>query len=210
MIPTLIVPFWTIRPEYFVLRTLPRFASLNPAILVKRNRLNLLRLRLCTEVRVLRFDLLHLLWFWLFRLGSRRSLRGLLAGWRSWSWPSWRRLRTRRRRRWRSRCLCRSRALHAFPPLLSLLLRTRRGRAGLLTGHTSFLRGRSCRLLSRWSCSAFSCTGFSRSCAFIRRSAALYCSGLLCGGSRGLCRIRLRLLCFSRACFWRGPFALCW
>jgi hypothetical protein len=69
-----------IRAEYYVLRTLPLFASLNPIILIVGNRRNLLRLRLRTEIRVLRFDLLHLLRIRLLRLGPRIRLRILLAG----------------------------------------------------------------------------------------------------------------------------------
>src|SRR5437660_5514724 len=79
-IPALIVPFRMIRAEYFVLWTLPAFASLNPTALIKRNRRNLLRLWLRTEVRVLRFDLLHLLRVRLLRRASPFSLRVLLAG----------------------------------------------------------------------------------------------------------------------------------
>ena len=60
--------------------TLPAIASLNPIILVVGNRRNLLRLRLRTKVRVLRFDLLHLLRIRLLRLGPRVRLRILLAG----------------------------------------------------------------------------------------------------------------------------------
>src|SRR5207249_10409645 len=80
VIPALIVPFRMIRAEYFVLLTLPVFASFNAMILIVGNRRNLLRLRLRTEVRVLRFDLLHLLRVRLLRLGSGISLRILLAG----------------------------------------------------------------------------------------------------------------------------------
>src|SRR5207245_132519 len=46
-------------------------------------RLNLLRLWLCAEARVLRFDLLHLLRIGLLPLGPRFSLRVLLADCRS-------------------------------------------------------------------------------------------------------------------------------
>src|SRR4029453_3349709 len=124
MIPTLIVPFWTIRAEYFVLRTLPLFASLNPTVLVKGNRLDLLRLRLRTEVRGLRFDLLDFLWVRLFPLGPRISLRIWLAGGRSWSWRSCSRLRPRRGRSGFRRCLrIWGRRFHSFPTLLSLVLR---------------------------------------------------------------------------------------
>src|SRR5439155_21605543 len=78
-IPALIVPFRIIRAEYFVLRTLPAITSFNPIILVEGNRRNLLRLWLCTEVRVLRFDLLHLLRVRLLRLSARIGLHILLA-----------------------------------------------------------------------------------------------------------------------------------
>src|SRR5947207_2715229 len=83
MIPARIVPLGTIRTEYFIVRTLPVFASFNPMVLVESNRLNLLRLRLRTKARVLRFNLLHLLRIGLLRLGSRISLHVLLVGWRS-------------------------------------------------------------------------------------------------------------------------------
>src|SRR4029077_19331315 len=82
-IPALIVPFRMIRAEHFVLRTLPLFASLNPIILIVRNRRNLLRLRLRTKVRMLRLDLLHLLLIRLLRLGPRITLHILVAGGRS-------------------------------------------------------------------------------------------------------------------------------
>ena len=54
---------------------LPAIASFNPMVLVESNRLNLLRLWLCAETRVLRFDLLHLLRIGLLPLGPRFSLR---------------------------------------------------------------------------------------------------------------------------------------
>src|SRR5206468_7035364 len=79
MVPALIVPFRMIGAEYFVSRTLPLFASLNPIILVVGNRRNLLRLWLRTEVRVLRFNLLNLLRIRLLRLRPCVSLRILLA-----------------------------------------------------------------------------------------------------------------------------------
>src|SRR5262245_36740044 len=82
MIPARIVPFWTIRTEYFVLRTLPRFASLNPAVLVKSNRLNLLRFWLRAKIRVLRLDFLN-------SLRIRLFLRIQLVSWRIrpvWLW----------------------------------------------------------------------------------------------------------------------------
>src|SRR5436305_4948778 len=68
-IPSLIVPFRMIRAEHFVLSTLPVFASFNPMILVVANRRNLLWPWLCTEVCVLRLDLLHLLRFRLLGFG---------------------------------------------------------------------------------------------------------------------------------------------
>src|SRR4029453_8252736 len=60
-IPALIAPFRTIRAEYFVLRTLPLFAPLNPITLVEANRRNLLRLWLRAEISVLRFVFLPVL-----------------------------------------------------------------------------------------------------------------------------------------------------
>src|SRR2546422_1514239 len=135
-VPALIVPFRTIRSEYFVLRPLPAFASLNPTALVKRNRRNLLRFWLRTEVRVLRFDLLHLLRIGLLRLGPHISLRVLLAGWQSWSWRSCSRFRPRRCRSGFRRCLRTwGRRFHSFPALLRLLLRTGRRRPDRLTGN---------------------------------------------------------------------------
>src|SRR5207245_11701522 len=82
-IPALIVPFRMLRAEYCILRTLPAITSFNPIILVEGNRRTLLRLWLRTEVRVLRFDLLHLLRVRLLRLGPHISLRSLLAGCRN-------------------------------------------------------------------------------------------------------------------------------
>ena len=79
VIPSLIVPFRMIRAKYFIMLALPAIASLDPIILIVGNCRNLLRLRLRTKVRVLRFDLLHLLRIWLLRLGSRIRLRILLA-----------------------------------------------------------------------------------------------------------------------------------
>src|SRR6266513_476917 len=75
MVPTLIVPFRMIRTEYFVLRTLPAITSFDPIVLVESNRRNLLRLWLCTEGRVLRFDLLHLLRVRLLHRAHPRSWR---------------------------------------------------------------------------------------------------------------------------------------
>src|SRR5882757_5499835 len=84
MVPTLIVPFRMIRTEYFVLRALPAITSFDPIVLVESNRRNLLRLWLCTEGRVLRFDLLHLLRVRLLHRAHPRSSRVLMAGCRSW------------------------------------------------------------------------------------------------------------------------------
>src|SRR5207249_1782847 len=84
MIPARIVPFRMIGTEYFVLVPLPVFTSFDMMVLVESNRLNLLRFWLRVEVCVLRFDLLHLLWFGLFRLYPRISLRLLLDASRSW------------------------------------------------------------------------------------------------------------------------------
>src|SRR6202795_3029251 len=83
MIPALIVPLRIIRAEYLVMLTLPAITSFNPMVLIESNRLNLLRLWLCAETRVLRFDLLHLLRIGLLPLSPRFSLRVLLAGCRS-------------------------------------------------------------------------------------------------------------------------------
>src|SRR2546430_14268161 len=83
MIPALILPFRMIRAKCLVLLTLPAITSFNPVILVEGNRRNLLRLWLRAEVRVLRFDLLHLLRVRLLRLGPRIRLCVLLADCRS-------------------------------------------------------------------------------------------------------------------------------
>src|SRR6266705_5462026 len=113
-IPTLVVPFRVIRAEYLVLRTLPLIASLNPIILVERNRRHLVWLWLRTKIRVLRLDLLHLLRGGLGLLPAGHiGLRILLAGRRTcWSCAC-RRCRS-------SRCL-RSTSLHPFSLLLGLL-----------------------------------------------------------------------------------------
>src|SRR6476619_3617860 len=55
------MPFRVIGAEYFILRTLPAFTSLNPIILVVGDGRNLLRLWLRTKIRVLRLDLLYFL-----------------------------------------------------------------------------------------------------------------------------------------------------
>src|SRR5437868_1879458 len=83
VIPSLIVPFRMIRAERFVLSTLPAFASFNPMTLIIGHRRNLLRLWLRMEVRMLRFDLLHLLRFRLLSLGPRISLHILATAWRN-------------------------------------------------------------------------------------------------------------------------------
>src|ERR1700680_2550660 len=83
-VPALLVPFRTIRAEYFVLRTLPPFASLNPIALAKRDRRNLLRLWLRMKTRVLRPDLLNLLRLRLLRRARPFSSRVLRAGCRKW------------------------------------------------------------------------------------------------------------------------------
>src|SRR5213592_2254591 len=203
------MPFRMIRAEYLVMLTLPAITSFNPIILVESNRLNLLRLWLRTETRVLRFDLLHLLRIGLLPLGPRFSLRVLLAGWRSWSWRSCSRFRPRRCRSGFRRCLRTwGRRFHSFPALLRLLLRTGRRRADRLTGNIPFRRGSSCRFLARWSFPALRCTGLSRSSSLGRRATFLHRSGLLRGRGLRLRRFPLRLLCFSRARFFRGALAL--
>src|SRR6266540_6603179 len=131
-IPALIVPFRMIRAEYFVLRTLPLIASLNPIVLVEGNRRNLVRLWLCAEIRVLRFDLLHLLRIGLGLLPARHlCLRVLLAGCRAcWSCACG------RRRCRSSGCHCvRPMPLFTFSSLLHLFLCPGRRSAGRLTGN---------------------------------------------------------------------------
>jgi len=59
--------------------TLPAIASLDPIILVVGNCRNLLRLRLRTKVRMLRFNLLNLLRIRLLRLGPCVRVCILLA-----------------------------------------------------------------------------------------------------------------------------------
>src|ERR1043165_2847827 len=116
MIPPLIMQFRMIGTEYCVLVALPVFASFNVMVLVESNRLNLLRFWLRVEVCVLRFDLLHLLWFGLFRLYSRISLGVLLA--RCRRWLHFICLSSRRI----SRCFrCCGGFVHTFSLLLSLL-----------------------------------------------------------------------------------------
>src|ERR1043166_5462730 len=136
MVPALVVPFRMIRAKYLVLLTLPAIASFNPMVLVESNRLHLLWFWLCTEVRVLRLDLLHLLWFGLFRLGPSISLGVLLDASRSW----------------RSSTGCTQGVLATL--LLNLLLLPD------LRRHSR--RGRICRFLVRPTLPAFSCPRFSR------------------------------------------------
>src|SRR5213076_665745 len=62
-----------------VMLTLPSIASFNAMALVERNGWNLLWLRLRTEIRMLRFDLLHLLRIGLVRLAAHSNLGILLA-----------------------------------------------------------------------------------------------------------------------------------
>src|SRR5207244_8430618 len=145
-IPALIVPFRMIRAEHLVLRALPALTSLNPTALVKRNRRNLLRLWLRAEVRVLRFDLLHLLRVRLLRLGPRISLCVLLAGCRSW----------------RSCTGFSQRLLHTLLVLLNLLLPAVGWHSGRLTGHSRSRRVSIRRFLMRPSLPAFSSTRLIR------------------------------------------------
>src|SRR5439155_23704052 len=197
----------------------------------KRNRRNLLRFWLRTEVRVLRFDLLHLLRIGLLRLGPHISLHVLLAGWGNWRSCS--RFRPSRCRSGFRRCLRTwGRRFHSFPALLRLLLRTGRRRAGRLTGNIPFRRGGSCRFLARWSFPALPCTGLSRSSALGRRatflhrarpmrsSVFLHRTGLIWNSTFlhrsllllrtwGLRLRRIRLgLCCSRMRFFRGALVL--
>ena len=79
-----------IRTVYFVLRTLPAIASLNPIIYAERDWRNLVRPRLRAKIHVLMFDLLRLLLdlLHLLRIGLRRRARRiggriLLAGCRN-------------------------------------------------------------------------------------------------------------------------------
>src|SRR5260370_38248543 len=83
MIPPLIVPLGLIRTEHLVMLALPAITSFNPMVLIESNCLNLLRLWLCAETRVLRFDLLHFCRIGLLPLSPRFILRFLLARCRS-------------------------------------------------------------------------------------------------------------------------------
>src|SRR5438093_3386027 len=194
---------------------------------VEGNRRNLLRLWLCTEIRVLRLDLLHLLRLGLLRLCPHIRLRVLLAGCRNW------RSCTGRRRRG---------LLHTLLPLINLLLPAVRWHCGRLTGNIRSRRGAGCRFLLRrtlptfsstrlirrgasrltgnicswggrrflayWSFLALSCTGRIRSSALIRRARFLHRSGLLRWPLLRLDRVCARL-CLSRGvCFFRGTLAL--
>src|SRR6266700_2096552 len=148
MIPSRIVPFRMIRTEYLVLLTLPVFTSFNPMVLVESNRLNLLRLWLCTEARVLRFDLLHLLRIGLLPLGPRFSLRVLLAGYRSCAGFSRGLLHT----------------LSLLPLLNLLILPDLRRHSRRMTGNIRSRRGSIPRFLVRAILPAFSSTGLIRRC----------------------------------------------
>src|SRR6267142_4498461 len=224
MIPPLIVPFRMVRAEYLVMLTLPAITSFNPMVLVESNRLNLLRLWLCAETRVLRFDLLHLLRIGLLPLGPCFSLRVLLAGCRS--------------------CAGFSRGLlHTLSllPLLNLLLlpllrrhsrrmtgniRSRRGSiprflmcailpafssTGLIRGFvgrfTGDVRVRGvCRFVARVSFLALFRARLIRGPALIRRAAFLHRSGVLRWPLLGLRCVRAGL-CLSRVRFFRGALA---
>src|SRR5262249_743450 len=146
MIPTRVVPFRVIRTEYFVVRTLPAIASFNPMVLVESNRWNLLRFWLRAKVRVLRFDLLHLLRSRLLRLGFRISLHVLLDACRSW----------------RSCTGFSQGGLPTFPLLDLLLLPDLRRHSCRTTGNIRSRRGSICRFLMSPTLPAFSCTALSR------------------------------------------------
>src|SRR6476469_8028625 len=136
-----------IRTEYLVLVTLPAIASFNPMVLVESNRLNLLRLWLCAETRVLRFDLLHLLRIGLLPLCPRPSLRVLLADYRS--------------------CAGFSRGLlHSLSllSLLNLILPGFRRHSRRMTGHIRTRRGSIPRFLMSPILGAFSSAGLIRRC----------------------------------------------
>ncbi len=146
-IPAFIVPFRMIRAKYFVLRTLPVIASFNPMVLIECNRRNLLRLWLRMEVRVLRFDLLHLLRFGLLRFGPHIRLCVLLNASRSW----------------RSCTGFSQGVLPTLLPLLNLLLLPDlRRHSCRMTGNIRSGRGRICRFLMSPTLPAFSSTGLSR------------------------------------------------
>jgi hypothetical protein len=225
MIPALIVPFRLVRAEYFIMLALPAITSFNPMVLVESNRLNLLRLWLRAEARVLRFDLLHLLRIGLLPFGPRFSLHVLLAGCGSCAGFS-------------------CGLLHALTllALLNLLFAAVRRHSRRTTGNVRSRRGSIPRFLVRASLPAFSSTGLSRrftgrfsgdvrvwgvrrfvahvsflapvrarlirGTALIRRAALLHRSLLLLR-TWGLRLRRIRLgLCLSRARFFRGALAL--
>src|SRR6266850_4261700 len=147
MIPPLIVPFRMIRAEYLVMLTLPAITSFNPMVLVESNRLNLLRLWLCAETSMLRFDLLHLLRIGLLLpLGARTSLRVLLAGCRSCAGFSRGLLHT----------------LSLLPLLNLLLLPLLRRHSRRMTGNIRSRRGSIPRFLVLAILPAFSSTGLVR------------------------------------------------
>src|SRR4029450_5862296 len=146
MIPPLIVPFRMIRAEYLVILALPAITSFNPMVLIESNRLNLLRLWLCAETRVLRFDLLHLLRIGLLPLGPRFSLRVLLAGCRSCAGFSRGLLHT----------------LTLLPLLNLLLLSLLRRHSRRMTGNIRSRCGSIPRFLVSSSLPAFSSPGLSR------------------------------------------------
>src|SRR5262249_22043155 len=220
MIPARIVPFRMVRTEYFVLGALPVFASFNPMVLVESNRLNLLRFRLCTEACVLRFDLLHLLRSRLLHLGSRISLRVLLAGHRSCAGFSRRLLHaltllallnllvpTVRRHSGRSRrgSICRFLVSSSLPAGSSTSTRLVRRSAGRLTRDIAFRGVR--RLAARVSFSALFRTRLISGAALIPHAAFLDCATLLRWPFLRLGRVWAGL-CLSRARFFWGALAL--
>src|SRR5512132_1301739 len=147
MIPPLIVPSRMIRAAYLVTLALPAITSFNPMVVIKSNRLYLLRLWLCAEARVLRFDLLHLLRIGLLLpLGPRISLRVLLAGCCSCAGFSRGLLHT----------------LSLLPLLNLLLLPLLRRHSRRMTGNIRSRRGSISRLLGSLGLPAFSTTGLSR------------------------------------------------
>ena len=225
-IPALIVPLRMIRTEYFILLALPVVAVPNVMILIERNWRNLLRLWLCPEVSVLRFDLLHLLGIGLLRLGPGISLCLLLAC-----------CRNRRTRI----CHCPRWMFHTLLPLLNLLLFAVHRHFRRMTGNIRFCRGSICRFPALPSLPAFFGTcfiprftgrfsggirfssvrrfvahvsfsalfgaGLVASTAFIRNAALLYRSSLF----RWLLLVFSRVhagLCFGGPRFLRGMLAL--
>ena len=196
-------------------------------VLIESNRLNLLRLWLCAETRVLRFDLLHLLRIGLLPLSPRFSLRVLLAGCRSCAGFSRGLLHT----------------LTLLPLLNLLLLPLLRRHSRRMTGSIRSRRGSISRFLVSLSLPALSTTGLSRRLigrfagyvrfrsvcrcvarvsflgpvrarlirgpALIRRAASLHRSGLLRRPLLRLGRVSAGL-CLSRGRFFRCALALCW